>query len=277
LGRHRRRERRAPAVAGRCWTGDLLWTGFLGRQPFGSIPSGARVMPHGVPVVFPGNSGAGRNGHGAFCHARAERLQKCHMVVPHFSGVASRVMPEMMRAHAGSRDGAEHRLALLDELRQSERRAAISRVASVIGHLIGTPLNVIAGRAALIRANPSADSAAENARRIEEQVERLALRIRRLIDYLTGPEPKAEPRAADAVVADALSLYAPIAQERGVSISVHPEEPPSATVEGTSALVVLTSLLSLALRIAPRGTCVELDVQAAASGGVVFDLLVPGL
>lgn len=200
------------------------------------------------------------------------------MVVPHFSEVAPRVMPEMMRANPGSRDAsAEHRLALLDELRQSERRAAISRVASVIGHLIGTPLNVIAGRAALIRANPTPESAAENARRIEEQVERLALRIRRLIDYLTGPEPKAEPRGADAVVADALSLYVPIAQERGVTVSVHPAEPPNATVEGTSALVVLTSLLSLALRIAPPGTAVELDVQAAASGGVVFELLVPGL
>src|SRR5688500_10143930 len=89
-------------------------------------------------------------------------------------------------------DTPDRLLALLDELRQAERRAAISRVASVIGHLIGTPLNVIAGRAALIRANPSPEAALENAQRIEQQVERLALRIRRLIDYLTAPEP--EPR-----------------------------------------------------------------------------------
>ena len=65
---------------------------------------------------------------------------------------------------------ADDRLVLLDRLRQAERLAVSSRVASVIGHLIGTPLNVIAGRAALIRANPSDESTIENARRIEEQV-----------------------------------------------------------------------------------------------------------
>src|SRR5690348_18408500 len=83
----------------------------------------------------------------------------------------------------------EQKLALFDDLRQAERRAVSSRVASVIAHLIGTPLHVIAGRASLIRAAPKDDSVAENARRIEEQVERLAARIRALIDYLTLPEP----------------------------------------------------------------------------------------
>jgi len=173
--------------------------------------------------------------------------------------------------------GVERRLALLDELRQAERRAAISRVASVIGHLIGTPLNVIAGRAALIRANPAPESAAENARRIEEQVERLAERIRRLIDYLTVPEPRPEPRSAALVVREAISLYAPVAAERGVGVQVTSATIPNAVVEGTSALVVLTSLMSLALRVAPRGASVELRVETTPSGSVLFELRVPGL
>jgi two-component system, NtrC family, sensor kinase len=177
-------------------------------------------------------------------------------------------------------ESADSRLALLDELRQAALRAAISRVASVIGHLIGTPLNVITGRAALIRANPNGDSSAENARRIEEQVERLAHRIRRLIDYLTLPEPNSEPRTADKVVRDALALYAPIAAERGVHISLTSAEIPDATVEGTSALVVLTSLLSLALRVASKHQSVELSVERierSGSNNLLFELRVPGL
>lgn len=177
----------------------------------------------------------------------------------------------------GERGAVDSRLALLDELRQAERRAAISRVASVIGHLIGTPLNVIAGRAALIRANPQPESAVENARRIEEQVERLAERIRRLIDYLTVPEPRPDSRAADSVVRDALALYEPIAAERGVGIQVSADGLPTLPVEGTSALVVLTSLLSLALRIAQRGQTVELEVTATPQNGVLFELRVPGM
>ena len=60
---------------------------------------------------------------------------------------------------------------------------------SVAGHLVGTPLNVIAGRAALIRSNPTPEAITENVRRIEEQVDRLSQRIRRLVDYFDLAEP----------------------------------------------------------------------------------------
>src|SRR5262245_48836625 len=87
----------------------------------------------------------------------------------------------------------ERHLLLAERLRHAERRAAAFRVASAIGHLIGTPLNVIAGRAALIRhaQDPGnlrdAATPADHARRIEEQIERLTVEVRRLIDYLTPP------------------------------------------------------------------------------------------
>jgi two-component system, NtrC family, sensor kinase len=168
------------------------------------------------------------------------------------------------------------RLAELDRLRQAELRAAISRVASVIGHLIGTPLNVIAGRAALIRSTPQAESVQENARRIEEQVERLAERIRKLLDYLTSPEPEAEPRSVAKVLNDAVSLYEPIAAHHGVSFTRAESEVPNAMVEGNSVMIVLTSLFSLALRMAPRGPTFELEVSVTEST-VAFDLAVPGL
>lgn len=172
---------------------------------------------------------------------------------------------------------SETRLALLEELRQLERRAAISRVASVIGHIIGTPLNVIAGRAAMIRANPNGDAAAQNARRIEEQVERLAYRIRRLIDYLTVPEPhQAATSSVQRVLQAALALYLPIAAQRGVDIEAT-GEPPAAMLDEACALVVLTSLLGLAARVAPRGERVVISASEASPGGVLFELLVPGL
>jgi signal transduction histidine kinase len=171
----------------------------------------------------------------------------------------------------------DRKLALLDHLRQTELRATSSRVASVIGHLIGTPLNVIAGRAALIRSNPTAEYATENARRIEEQVERLAQRVRRLIEYLTAPEPSSESRAVEHIVADALSLYGPVAAQRGLSVLAPTGVLPEVFVDGTSALVVLTSLLSLALRIARRGEVVKMNLTGGGEGMVVFELAVPGM
>jgi signal transduction histidine kinase len=171
---------------------------------------------------------------------------------------------------------ASSALAELDRLRQGERRAAISRVASIIGHLIGTPLNVIAGRAALIRSSPHAENVPENARRIEEQVERLAQRIQSLLQYLTTPEPEAELWPVAKVMDDAIALYAPIALHHGVLLTRSANDVPNVMIEGNSAMVVLTSLLSLALRVAPRGPTFELEVSAKGSQ-VAFDLVVPGI
>src|SRR5688572_33199215 len=117
------------------------------------------------------------------------------------SGAKSKLQESGSRPRNSRPDAS--RLALLDNLRQAEVRAASSQVASVIGHMIGTPLNVIVGRAALLRAsNP--DSMLEHAQRIEDQAQRLAERFQRLIHYLTVPEPDYEPSPAPVVLDDGL-------------------------------------------------------------------------
>jgi len=181
-----------------------------------------------------------------------------------------------MRPGSPSLDAIENRLERLDWLRQAERRAAISRVASVIAHLIGTPLHVIAGRAALIRSNPTPDSVEENARRIEAQVERLAQRIRKLIDYLTGPALESEPQSVEALVREALSLYAPIAALQGIEL-ISAEAPSKAVVDGAPVLLVLTSLFSLGVRIAAPGARIDLGFEQLAGNAFAFELSIPGV
>jgi signal transduction histidine kinase len=171
----------------------------------------------------------------------------------------------------------DRNLTLLDELRQGERRAIGGLVASVLGHVIGTPLHVIAGRASLIRSNPSAESVVENARRIEEQVDRLAQRIRGLIDYLTVPEVAVEPWPVNRIVEEALSLCRPIALGRGVDISVRSIPLPDGSLDGNPTMLVLTGLLSLALRSASSGAAIAISVSPPAPGSILFELDVPGM
>jgi two-component system NtrC family sensor kinase len=182
----------------------------------------------------------------------------------------------MMPSVSQSFDGPEGQLALLDSLRFAERCAAVSQVASVIAHVIGTPLQVIAGRAALIRFNPQSETVAENARRIEDQVERLAQRIRKLIGYLTSAEPSSEPRRVDELVLDALTLYEPIARRMQVTIQVN-EDLPSEVTEGTPALIVLTSLLSLATRAAKPGDRIVLGAVVKPGSKLCLELSIPHL
>lgn len=171
----------------------------------------------------------------------------------------------------------DNRLALLDDLRQAERRAVSSRVAYIIGHLIGTPLHVIGGRASLIRSSPTPESAVENAQRIEEQVERLARRIRALIEYLTAPEPDVQLQSVNTVIDDAVSLYEPIGAVRGARVRLSGEPPPNVSVDGRSALIVLTSLISLATRCASPGATISLIVEQKEPASVTFELQVPGM
>lgn len=168
-------------------------------------------------------------------------------------------------------------LARLDELRRAERRAVSARMVSVAGHLIGTPLNVIAGRAALIRTNPAPEAVEENVRRIEEQVERLALRIRRLIDYFGMTEPVASPQSVGEVLEACAKLYQPMAEHLGVELRFSAQGVEPCRVESSLASLVLTTLIALGLRTTAAGEAVEVRAIEHGPRTVRFELVLPGL
>lgn len=84
-------------------------------------------------------------------------------------------------------------LELYDAVAQRQLRDAGAEVAAAIAHAVGTPLNVISGRAELIRHDPS--NALTQVARIEEQVKKLATGLRQLVDYLAVPDPRAPQQA----------------------------------------------------------------------------------
>jgi signal transduction histidine kinase len=91
----------------------------------------------------------------------------------------------------------ESLLELYDALAQHQLRDAGAEVAAAIAHAVGTPLNVISGRAELIRHDPA--NALAQVTRIEEQVKKLANGLRQLVDYLAVPDPRAAQRPGAAI------------------------------------------------------------------------------
>jgi signal transduction histidine kinase len=182
-----------------------------------------------------------------------------------------------MTVQADDKPDLAELLARLDELRQAERRAVSARMVSVAGHLIGTPLNVIAGRAALIRTNPTPDGIEENVRRIEEQVERLALRIRRLIDYFSLVEPRAKPGSVGDVLEECRRLYGPVSEHLGVGLSFSAQGVEPCRVESSLASLVLTTLIALGVRTTAAGQSIEVRATEHGPRTVRFELLLPGL
>jgi signal transduction histidine kinase len=148
---------------------------------------------------------------------------------------------------------------------------------SVAGHLAGTPLNVIAGRAALIRADPSPAAIEENLRRIEEQVERMAQRMRRLIEYFGVSEPHSEHRSVGAILAECQALYLPVAELKGVSLLIDPRDVDDLHIEADVSELILTTLLSLGVRKTAPGQSITLSAAAHGARSVLFELTLPDL
>jgi two-component system, NtrC family, sensor kinase len=153
---------------------------------------------------------------------------------------------------------------LAELLRQAERRAGMRRIASALAHAVGTPLNVIAGRAALIsQASGEARSehAANNAAVIERQVESLVARIQHMLKWLRAEPVTRESCSPVTVMETAASVYAALAETRGITIHTQPAEIPATTLPRSAALLVLVDLISLGLSTVPRGGTIELDVR----------------
>lgn len=102
---------------------------------------------------------------------------------------------------------AEERLALERRLRETEKLAAVGNLAAGLAHEIGAPLHVIRGRAEmLIRRGQLEPSAQRNLSIIVEQISRITVIVRNLLDFARRREPNLAAIDLAAVVRGAVEL-----------------------------------------------------------------------
>jgi signal transduction histidine kinase len=113
------------------------------------------------------------------------------------------------------------RLVALEQLRHAERLATVGKLASGVAHELGTPLNVVSGRAKLVEQSPGAAEAVKrDARIVREQADRMAQIIRQLLDFARAGEPHSVLCDAGELVSQTLALLAPVASKRKVSLAL---------------------------------------------------------
>jgi two-component system NtrC family sensor kinase len=155
-------------------------------------------------------------------------------------------------------------LEVAELLRHAERRAAMRRIAGALAHAVGTPLNVIAGRAALISQAPAdkrSEHAASNAAVIERQVEGLVERIQQILKWVRTEDVRRESCAPLGVLEAAAAVYAPFAKHKGIAIRVSPAELAQTTLPRRAVLLVLVDLISFGLSVVESGGLIELEVR----------------
>jgi len=114
------------------------------------------------------------------------------------------------------------RQAMEMHLRRAEKLATVGQVAAEIAHEVGTPLNVIGGRARTLARRP--DDPAEiqkNASIITDQVGRITKIIRQVLDASRKSRPSLTEVDVTRVVREALSFVEELIQRQHIEVSVH--------------------------------------------------------
>jgi signal transduction histidine kinase len=150
----------------------------------------------------------------------------------------------------------EARIAATEQLRHADRLMTVGQLAAGMAHELGTPLNVVAGRAQMIAAGESVGQEAEQgATIIVEQTKRMTQIIRQLLDFARPRKSQKSTVDLKAVVQQTLKLLAPLAQKRGVElVAARGVDVARALVDEGKIQQVLTNLVVNAIHATAAGT-----------------------
>jgi signal transduction histidine kinase len=133
----------------------------------------------------------------------------------------------LLLANARVHAETEARIAALEQLRHADRLKTVGQLASAVAHELGTPLNVVGGRAKLIaKGGLTHAEIDENATIIATQAERMAGIIRQLLDFARRRNLKRSTGDLRELVRRTADMLAVFARTRKVAIAVDvPPEP----------------------------------------------------
>jgi signal transduction histidine kinase len=162
----------------------------------------------------------------------------------------------------------ERSLELEQQLRLAETLAVAGKLASALAHEVGTPLNIVSGRAEFLQLSPSLDDAARrDLGIIVAQIERISKIIRSLLDSVRPQKLEIQPT----VLADVLDRILPLlnhpARRRGVVIAVTaPADLPPLLADPGQLQQVLINLVLNGLDVTPAGGTVSIGARAIHAG-----------
>lgn len=168
----------------------------------------------------------------------------------------------------------EEKLKLERELRHSERLASVGQMAAGLAHEIGTPLNVIGGRAEyLLRRPRGPNETSENLHIIRSQIDRIAGIVRRLLEFSRRSEPAFRAVELPSLLSAVKALLQHKIEERGVEVHVDAPQslPPIQADPDLLQQVFLNLYLNSLQVLGPRGaikiTARVVDGSVGAHGG----------
>ncbi len=147
--------------------------------------------------------------------------------ISELSTTIERMRGQLADAREAEQVANADKIEALEKLRHTERLATLGQLSAGMAHELGTPLNVIAGRAKLIgSAGLDAEDISRSARIIGEQAERMTGIMRQLLSFARRGESRKQPVDLNAVLRGVQPLLEPTAHEQKVELVIRESEQP---------------------------------------------------
>jgi len=185
----------------------------------------------------------------------------------------NRMQEELRHAHLHLQEEAERRQSLQQALQRADKLVTVGQLAAGLAHEIGSPLQVLRGRAAQLRDKPL-----EPARTVKvatilvEQTERIQRIVERLLNHARRHHPEHVAVDLGAAARGVLELVAVEARHRGVHMALEVDsDAPLAAADRDGMQQVVLNLVRNALAACGENAEVSLRVSrgprlTAASG-----------
>lgn len=155
------------------------------------------------------------------------------------------------------------RIAALEQLRHADRLRTVGQLASGVAHELGTPLNVVAGHAKMLRRGELSPSETRTSLDvIVEQVDRMTAIIRQLLDFSRRRGPTLATTDLHAAAARTVEMLTPLADKKDVVLEMNPNgRATHVRADHGQIQQALTNLVVNAIQASPGGGHVRITVD----------------
>lgn len=165
----------------------------------------------------------------------------------------------------------EEKLKLEKDLRYSEKLASVGQLAAGLAHEIGTPLNIIGGRAEhLLRRQRSPEEINENLNIMRSQIDRIAGIVRQLLEFSRRREPALRSVDIPSLLTNVQKLLQHQIEEKGVEVELAVLDP-LPKIQGDAELLqqVFINLYLNSLYALNAGGTIKIRAEVTHSGNSV--------
>jgi len=182
-----------------------------------------------------------------------------------FNGMTERLEEARQRLVAEG----EYALDLEQQLRRAETLAVAGKLASGIAHEVGTPLNIVSGRAEMVlQSLPDRHPGREDLEQIIRQIDRVSNIVRSLLDAVRLSKPEIQRVPIEVLISRLLPLLDHIVRKRGIAMTTEiADDLPDVAADPARLQQVLLNLLMNAVEATPPDGRITVRAWARARQG----------